>query len=210
METKTESSMIMIQNQLQEQSRLITSLQSSLLEITRGQQAQITLLQNQLQEQYKLITSLQCSLETHREKKLITDIEIDMLLSDDWLSDSNKNDSKTSSDSDIDELLGIKPQECKEETVLQEEKTGFLPKVIRKKTNHHPILTTGPVRIIQYTEKAFVVVGDTKKHHTKLKSMGGKWNVSLTYKETCEKFMGWVFSNTRKDKIRAWIETGCL
>lgn len=215
METKTESSMIMIQNQLQEQSRLITSLQSSLLEITRGQQSQITLLQNQIQEQSKLITSLQCSLETHREKKLITDIEIDMLLSDDWLSDSNtksdsKSNSKTSSDSDIDELLGIKPEECKEETVLQEEKTEFLPKVIRKKTNHHPILTTGPVRIIQYTEKAFVVIGDTKKHSTKLKSMGGKWNVSLTYKETGEKFMGWIFSNTRKDKIRTWIETGCL
>ena len=218
MENKTESSMIIT-------NKLVPEIEV-LFNMIKKQQSQITLMQNQLEEQSKLIVSLQRMQGRLTPKevdipfgrpKVDIKAEVDMLLSDDWLSDSGI---KTTSDSDysIDDLLELIPnrpkvhiEDCKEETVLQEEKTGFVQKnVLPRKTNHHPILTTGPIRIIQYSEKAFVVIGDTKKYNTKLKSMGGKWNPSLTYKETGEKFMGWVFSNTKKDKIRTWIETGCL
>lgn len=205
MENKTESSMIIT-------NKLVPEIEV-LFNMIKKQQSQITLMQNQLEEQSKLIASLQ---SMQGRPKVDIKAEVDMLLSDDWLSDSGI---KTTSDSDysIDDLLELIPkpkvdiEDCKEETVLQEEKTGFVQKnVLPRKTNHHPMLTTGPIRIIQYSEKAFVVIGDTKKYNTKLKSMGGKWNPSLTYKETGEKFMGWIFPNTKKDKISTWIETGCL
>lgn len=172
----------------------------------------IKALQNQVQEQCKLITSLQEEVKSLRNGSVITvdipkgrptvDIksEVDMLLSDDWMSDS-KISSETSSElntvSDSD-LLFV--SECKEETVLR-----------KKKENNRALnLSSGPVRIIKYTEKSFVVIGDTKIHATILKQMNGKWNTSLTCKETGKKFMGWVFSNRNLEKVRIWIESGSL
>jgi hypothetical protein len=66
------------------------------------------------------------------------------------------------------------------------------------------------VSIISYTEKSIVVVGDTKQHKDSLKTLGGKWNSSLTNKETGEKFMGWIFYNSKRNEIQNWIDSGCL
>ena len=65
------------------------------------------------------------------------------------------------------------------------------------------------LQIVSYTDKSFVVIGDTKTHKDSLKNLGGKWNGSLTNKETGEKFMGWIFYSSKKREIQSWIDTGC-
>jgi len=65
------------------------------------------------------------------------------------------------------------------------------------------------IQIVSYTDKSFVVIGDTKTHKDSLKNLGGKWNGSLTNKETGEKFMGWIFYASKKKEIQSWIDTGC-
>jgi hypothetical protein len=65
------------------------------------------------------------------------------------------------------------------------------------------------IRIVCYTDKSIVVVGDTKTYKDSLKNLGGKWNGSLTNKETGEKFMGWIFYASKKKDIQSWIDAGC-
>ena len=73
-------------------------------------------------------------------------------------------------------------------------------------------MNSGAVRIIPYTDKSFVVVGDTKPHKDSIKNLGGKWNASLTNKETGEKFMGWIFflNRGKQTEVQNWIDGGCL
>ena len=61
--------------------------------------------------------------------------------------------------------------------------------------------------IIQnYTDKSFVVRGDTKKYREYLKNLGGKWNSSLTDKETGEKFAGWIYPSIKKNDVKNWYD----
>lgn len=81
-----------------------------------------------------------------------------------------------------------------------------------KAENQNSQMNSGAVRIIPYTEKSFVVVGDTKPHKESIKNLGGKWNASLTNKETGERFMGWIFflNKGKKNEVQNWIDGGCL
>ena len=154
-----------------------------LQEIVREQQCQMRLmqnmissLQNQVQEQSKIIASLkgerpqardQVVLVSDSEQERSSSSEVQLLLSDDWVSDSEE----------------------------------------RSNSSEDSCLNTGPIRMMQYSEKAFVVIGDTKNQSTSLKKMGGKWNIRLTYKKTGEKFMGWIFSNVKKEMVGKWIDS---
>lgn len=53
----------------------------------------------------------------------------------------------------------------------------------------------GEVNIIDYSEKAIAVIGDTKPIKDKLKELGGKWNNKLT----CGP--GWIFSKKRMEEV---------
>jgi len=55
------------------------------------------------------------------------------------------------------------------------------------------------MEIVDYTEKSFVLIGDTKNYKDILKEFGGKWNPNLKVGA------GWIFSNTHKEKIQDWI-----
>jgi|LakMenE01Jun11ns_1017448.scaffolds.fasta_scaffold9958446_13 hypothetical protein len=70
-------------------------------------------------------------------------------------------------------------------------------------------MNTSSITIISYTEKSIAVIGDTKTYKDSLKNLGGKWNASLTNKETGEKFMGWIFYSSKKKDIQSWIDGGC-
>lgn len=59
----------------------------------------------------------------------------------------------------------------------------------------------GGVRIIDYTEKSIVVVGDTKPIRATLKAAGGKFNAKLS----CG--CGWVFSKKRKSEVEGILGT---
>ena len=60
------------------------------------------------------------------------------------------------------------------------------------------------VTIEKYSEKSFVVRGETKQHKEKLSDMGGKWNSRL------RDGAGWIFPNMLKDNVQNWINNGIV
>ncbi len=56
------------------------------------------------------------------------------------------------------------------------------------------------IKIVNYSEKSFAVIGDTKPIKDMLKSLGGKFNMYLTV--GC----GWIFPMTKKEKIMIELE----
>ncbi|MCM1577066.1 MAG: antirestriction protein ArdA [Bacteroides sp.] len=59
-------------------------------------------------------------------------------------------------------------------------------------------------RIVDYSEKAFVVVGETKALKEQLKELGGRFNNRLT----CG--AGWVFSKTKLQAVQEFLKCGEL
>jgi hypothetical protein len=55
-----------------------------------------------------------------------------------------------------------------------------------------------------YSEKSFVVRGNTMQYQDDLNQLGGKCNSRLRDGE------GWIFSKTKKDMVTTWIETGTI
>lgn len=60
------------------------------------------------------------------------------------------------------------------------------------------------VTIEKYSEKSFVVRGETKQHKEKLSDLGGKWNSRL------RDGAGWIFPNMFKDNVQNWINNGII
>ena len=58
------------------------------------------------------------------------------------------------------------------------------------------------MNIISYSEKSFVVTGETKENKEELKKLGGKWNSNLS----CGG--GWIFSNKSRTEVEKFIESG--
>lgn len=56
--------------------------------------------------------------------------------------------------------------------------------------------TAGKLQIVDYSEKAIAVIGDTKSVKDELKALGGKFNFRLT----CG--AGWIFSKTKESEVR--------
>lgn len=61
--------------------------------------------------------------------------------------------------------------------------------------------------IEKYTEKSFVVRGDTTPYKDILKDMGGKWNSRLTDKDNQEKFGAWLFWTSKRDEVEKWLKS---
>jgi hypothetical protein len=57
------------------------------------------------------------------------------------------------------------------------------------------------MNIEDYTEKSFVVFGETKNHKETMKEMGGKYNSNLKVGP------GWVFSKSNKEKVEEWLNS---
>lgn len=65
------------------------------------------------------------------------------------------------------------------------------------------------VYIETYSEKSFVVRGDTRPYRESLKAMGGKWVNRLTDKTTREHFGAWIFWTQKRSELEKWVESGC-
>jgi hypothetical protein len=65
------------------------------------------------------------------------------------------------------------------------------------------------VYIEKYSDKSFVVRGDTRPHRESLKAMGGKWANRLTDKESGEKFGAWLFWTQKHAELDGWVSGGC-
>lgn len=61
-------------------------------------------------------------------------------------------------------------------------------------------VTVEGLEIVDYSEKAIAVFGDTKAIKEQLKELGGRFNPSLNYNG--EKRAGWIFSKKQVDKVR--------
>ena len=64
--------------------------------------------------------------------------------------------------------------------------------------------------IQEYSEKTFVVRGDTKPFKDVLKNMGGKWNSRLSEKDSDDKFGAWLFFNSKRSEVDEWFSKGCI
>ena len=67
----------------------------------------------------------------------------------------------------------------------------------------NPVVTVEGLEIVDYSEKAIAVFGDTKTIKDELKKLGGKFNPAL--KHNGEKRAGWIFSKRQADKARALL-----
>lgn len=61
-------------------------------------------------------------------------------------------------------------------------------------------VTVEGLEIVDYSEKAIAVFGDTKAIKEQLKELGGRFNPALNYNG--EKRAGWIFSKKKADKVR--------
>lgn len=64
------------------------------------------------------------------------------------------------------------------------------------------------ITIEDYTEKSFVVRGETQRYKESLKVVGGKWNSRLTDLTSGEIFGAWIFPSIKKDDVTKWIKNG--
>jgi hypothetical protein len=60
--------------------------------------------------------------------------------------------------------------------------------------------TKGNIYIMDYSEKCFVVHGDTKEIKDNLKNMGGRWNANLR-----DNIKGWIFHMSKKKEVQDFI-----
>lgn len=60
------------------------------------------------------------------------------------------------------------------------------------------------LRIVDYSEKAFAVVGETKAIKDDLKKLGGRFNAKLT----CG--AGWIFSKSKLNDVQQFLNSGAL
>lgn len=60
------------------------------------------------------------------------------------------------------------------------------------------------LEVVDYSEKAIAIFGDTKTVKDQLKSLGGRFNPSL--KHNGVKRAGWIFSKKQTDKVKELIE----
>ena len=92
-----------------------------------------------------------------------------------------------------DEFEGIEIYNCcgscivarKKETIQQAQMPAEVP--------------AGKIQIVDYSEKAFAVIGETKPIKEGLKNLGGKFNFRLT----CG--AGWIFSKTKLEAVKAFL-----
>jgi hypothetical protein len=73
-------------------------------------------------------------------------------------------------------------------------------RLLQKETKPAPIETkTGEVSVIEYSEKAIAVIGDTYPIKEKLKEAGGKFNKFLS----CG--AGWIFPKTKLTELQTLL-----
>lgn len=59
-----------------------------------------------------------------------------------------------------------------------------------------------------YSDKSFVIRGDTTRYKEDIKSMGGKWNSRLKEKNSEDKFGAWLFWNDKRAEVDEWFKKG--
>lgn len=77
------------------------------------------------------------------------------------------------------------------------ENTDYTPQEKKQAAPEQPEGNADGLQVVDYSEKAVAVVGDTKQHVEKLKELGGRFNARLK----CG--AGWIFSKKKEAAVRA-------
>ena len=80
------------------------------------------------------------------------------------------------------------------------EEANICVTVRANKSEPAPETITGYFIIVDYSEKAIAVFGDTKPIKDELKALGGRFNPNLTHDD--EKQAGWIFSKSKEKEVR--------
>ena len=67
-------------------------------------------------------------------------------------------------------------------------------------------VTAGGLEMVDYSERAVAVFGDTKAVKEQLKELGGRFNPALNCNG--EKRAGWIFSRKKADEVRSLVASG--
>lgn len=78
-------------------------------------------------------------------------------------------------------------------------KSSVKPEKVEEAKEMEAVTVEG-LEIVDYSEKAIAVFGDTKAIKDQLKELGGRFNPSLNYNG--EKRAGWIFSKKKADEVR--------
>ncbi len=89
--------------------------------------------------------------------------------------------------------LNIPTTDEESETIQSDE---IIEKVTPSWTKKPSLIT--PITVEPYSDKSFVVRGDTFEHKIVFAKFDGKWNRNLTDKKTGSRFGAWVFSNSKR------------
>lgn len=110
---------------------------------------------------------------------------------------------------EVEKALADEDREKEEafKTWQEEQHTGKKQETKRESTKEQPAQECnkeaeeiGAFKIVDYSEKAFAVVGDTREIKDTLKQHGGRFNPSLTVGGS--KCAGWIFSKKNLDAVR--------
>ena len=74
-----------------------------------------------------------------------------------------------------------------------------LPTIKTEKTDVPKILD---IKLSDYSDKSFVVFGNTKVYKEKIKELGGRYNQNLKNIGA-----GWIFNMSKKEQVKNWLFT---
>ena len=80
------------------------------------------------------------------------------------------------------------------------EEDNLFVKVRKSQTETASEAITGNYIIVNYSEKALAVFGDTRQIKDELKALGGRFNPKLTHDD--KKQAGWIFSKSKEQELR--------
>ena len=98
-------------------------------------------------------------------------------------------------------LWGTREQFIERHALTAGDEANICVNIKTEKPQHVTTETiTGSFIIVDYSEKAIAVFGDTRPIKDRLLSIGGRFNAKLTHEGV--KTAGWVFSKTKEQELR--------
>lgn len=62
----------------------------------------------------------------------------------------------------------------------------------------------------EYSDKSFMIYGETKEHKDALKELGGKFNMNLNNPDGSGKTPGWIFPKSKETVVKNFLNTGTI
>ena len=97
-------------------------------------------------------------------------------------------------------FYGERRQYIERYALIAGDEANICVKVRAGKTETASDTITGDFLIVDYSEKAIAVFGDTKPIKDELKALGGRFNPNLTHDDG--KKAGWIFSKSKEQEVR--------